>query len=123
VEPLGPLPLKGKRRTVEAFRLVRVVEGAPGLARRFDVPLVGRAGELARLRTAFEEAETLRRCVVATVVGDAGIGKTRLANELVAAVAGRATVLVGRCIAYGDGATFLPLEELLAQPVEAAAAE
>jgi predicted ATPase len=52
---------------------------------------------------------------VITVVGDAGIGKTRLASELVDRILPVATVLVGRCASYGEGATYLPLAEMLAQ--------
>ena len=48
-----------------------------------------------------------------TVVGDAGVGKTRLASELGAGSAPDATVLSGRCLPYGDGITFWPLAELL----------
>jgi hypothetical protein len=79
----------------------------PGLETR----LVGRTDELAVLREAFAAAAEERRCRTVTVLGEAGIGKTRLARELVAAL--DATVLVGRCAAYGEGATFLPVVEAL----------
>ena len=49
--------------------------------------------------------------MTATVTGEPGIGKTRLARELVSSL--DATVLIGRCAAYGEGATFLPLVEAL----------
>jgi predicted ATPase len=48
-----------------------------------------------------------------TVLGAAGIGKTRLAAEFAARVAGRAQVLQGRCLSYGEGITFWPLQEIL----------
>ena len=47
------------------------------------------------------------------MVGEPGIGKTRLANELIALVEKDATVLTGRCISYGEGATYLPLREMV----------
>jgi DNA-binding SARP family transcriptional activator len=97
-----------------AFRLERIVEGAAPVERRLDVPLVDRVEELAALRDAFAGAMSERRCCVQSVVGEAGIGKTRLARELVAEVAGEATVLTGRCVSYGEGATYLPLSEMLA---------
>jgi class 3 adenylate cyclase len=97
-----------------AFRLLGLVEGAPALARRLDAPLVGRQEELAELRGAFERARAERRSVLATVLGAAGIGKTRLVRELLAGLRQEATVLLGRCVSYGDGATFLPLEEMVA---------
>jgi predicted ATPase len=48
-----------------------------------------------------------------TVVGPAGIGKTRLAAEFVATLEGQARVLEGRCLSYGEGITFWPLQEIL----------
>ena len=56
--------------------------------RRLDAPLVGRTEELARLRAAFDAAATERRCHVVTVLGEPGIGKTRLGRELVESLAG-----------------------------------
>jgi class 3 adenylate cyclase len=97
----------------DAFRLDGVVEGAPGLARSFSTPLVGRLRELGALRAAFADARERRACSVFTVVGDAGIGKTRLARQLAGEVRNAATVLVGRCPSYGEGATYLPLVEML----------
>jgi DNA-binding SARP family transcriptional activator len=97
-----------------AFRLLALVEGAPALARRLETPLVDREEELAELRAAFARARDGRRCVVATAFGDPGIGKTRLVGELLAGLREQATVLLGHCVAYGDGATFMPLAEMVA---------
>jgi DNA-binding SARP family transcriptional activator len=94
---------------------VSAVRPQPGL----DTPLVGRTKELARLRASFDAAVEQRRCVATTVVGEPGIGKTRLARELARRL--DAAVLVGRCAAYGEGATFLPLVDAL-RDVDAAAA-
>ena len=98
--------------------LVReVVPGAPAYARRLDAPLVGRAQELERLRAAYTNARDGGHCCVATVVGEAGIGKTRLLRELVSEVHDEARILVGRCMSYGDGATYLPIAEIVRQAV------
>ena len=65
------------------------------------------------------------RCRVVTVVGEPGIGKTRLARELALREGAQTTVLVARCLAHGDGATFLPLLGALrrAEPEQALAGE
>ncbi len=108
-----------ERRGAVAFRLDELRPGAPGLARRFDTPLVDREAELAALRRAFDSARDERRCVVFTGLGEAGIGKTRLAREFLAHVRDEATVLVGRCVSYGDGATYLPLREMIGDDFDA----
>jgi predicted ATPase len=79
------------------------------------VPLIGRAGELERLRGVYVDARDSGHCRVCTVVGEAGIGKTRLMRELLQQLADDARVLVGRCVAYGEGATYLPIAEIVRQ--------
>jgi class 3 adenylate cyclase len=113
VEAVAPLSLKGKTEPVVAYRLAGLLEGAPGVARRFDSPFVGRTEELARFRQLFERVAGERLALLVTVVGPAGIGKTRLTSELTAGLSGRAAVLQGRCLSYGEGITFWPLEEIL----------
>jgi len=100
------------------FRLLGVDEGAEALARTFDAPLVGRAEELAELRQAFEDVVRTKRPRLVTVLGEPGIGKTRLAREFVTEVGDDVSVLVGRCVSYGEGATWLPLAEMLEQAGE-----
>jgi class 3 adenylate cyclase/tetratricopeptide (TPR) repeat protein len=113
VEPIEPLELKGKADRVAAFRLVDVTPGAPAFARRLDSPLVGREEELGRLQRAFEEAVAERTCRLVTVLGEAGLGKSRLVTELVARVGDRSRVLWARCLPYGEGITFWPVAELV----------
>jgi class 3 adenylate cyclase/tetratricopeptide (TPR) repeat protein len=113
VEPVEPLTLKGKSQPVDAWRLLGVVAGAPAFARRLDAPMVGREGELDELRSAFEESVRDQACRMVTVVGSAGIGKSRLANELLADVREEASVLVGRCLPYGEGITYWPLRDVV----------
>ena len=112
VEKTGPLVLKGKSDPLSAYRLLGIVEGAPLLARHLDAPLVGRHKELARVRSAFDEAVSTRRCRMLTVLGPPGIGKSRLARELTAVVDGEAAVLTGRCLPYGEGITYWPMVEI-----------
>ncbi len=113
VEPVEPLSLKGKTDAVAAYRLVRVVDG-PLPEGGGDVPIVGRRDELARVRGAFDEAVSARRCGLVTVLGPPGIGKSRLGRELAAALSGEANVLSGRCLPYGEGITYWPLREIFA---------
>ena len=112
-EPLGAVEVKGKSRPVHAWRVLAVVPGAEGWNRRLDSPLVGREDELAMMRAAFEESVGARACKVVTVVGPAGVGKSRLTNDFVRSVEAHATVARGRCLSYGEGITFWPLVEVL----------
>jgi DNA-binding SARP family transcriptional activator len=116
------IALTGDAVTVEpaddAFRLLAVDEGAQAVARALDAPLVGREKELGALRHAYEEACRAKHLRLVAVLGEPGIGKTRLARELVYEIGEEATILVGRCVSYGEGATWLPLRELLAQAGE-----
>ena len=122
VEPIEPLELKGKSEAVPAYRLLRVHD-AP--QRRHGEPFVGRERELAILKEAWERARSGQRCELVTVIGDAGVGKSRLAAEGLASI--DATVLRGRCPPYGEGITYWPVVEVLKQldmrPAEEAAAE
>jgi DNA-binding SARP family transcriptional activator len=101
----------------DAWLVRDVVPGAPAYARRLDAPLVGRSDELDRLRAAYEDARRSGLCRVATVLGEAGIGKTRLLRELLAPIRGDVRILVGRCMSYGQGATYLPIAEAVRQAV------
>ena len=112
VEPLGPLILRGRADPLEAYRLVSVQADAVGVARAFDSPFVGRRDEIGALRLALDVAQTERRCRLMALIGNAGIGKTRIAREFAESLED-ARVLVGRCVPYGDGATYLPLVDAL----------
>jgi hypothetical protein len=115
VGPARTVSLKGKAEPVAPRSLDAVDATAPGFARRLDAPLVGRDAELRVLRDAFEQAVHTRSTRLVTILGPAGIGKSRLALELGAAVRDRATVLTGRCLPYGDGITFWPLSQIVRQ--------
>ncbi len=112
VEPVERLVLKGKTEPVEAFRLIDVVGDEP-VARRFDTPLVGRERERQRLWRDYEDAVADGACRLFTLLGPAGIGKSRLVADFLERVAD-ADVLRGRCLHYGEGITYWPLVEMLA---------
>jgi class 3 adenylate cyclase/tetratricopeptide (TPR) repeat protein len=114
VEEVEPLELKGKSEPVPAYRLVAVREGAER-ARRLDTPLVGRADELGRLDTSLEAAIAERRAMLVTVIGEAGVGKSRLIDEFVRSHQHEVAFLRGRCLPYGDGITYWPLGEAMRQ--------
>src|SRR5262245_8139617 len=111
--PLERISVKGKRDDVGRRRVDEVDRDAPIRARRLDIPLVGRTEELALLQQAFRRAVDQRSCRLFTVLGPAGIGKSRLAGELSSQLGTQATTAVGRCLPYGEGITFWPLGEIL----------
>jgi DNA-binding SARP family transcriptional activator len=116
-ERSGPVELRG-RKAVPSSRVVRAAAGPVERRRLLHAPLAGRRDELATLRDAFERACAERRCELAVVLGDPGIGKTRLAAELAIALGADATTLVGRCVSYGAGATYLPLAHVVLQATD-----
>jgi tetratricopeptide (TPR) repeat protein len=120
VEVLEPLEFKGKSTPTAAYRLVRVDPRAPGLLRRLDAPLVGRERELGLLRSACDRTVQESGCHLFTLLGAAGVGKSRLVSELLADVGSKAMVLSGRCLHYGEGITFWPLIEAFSTVAEPA---
>jgi class 3 adenylate cyclase/tetratricopeptide (TPR) repeat protein len=114
LEPAEPVDAKGKSEPLVAFRLLSVRADAPSFERRFDAPFVGREGEVDQLNQAYTRAVRDNSCQLFTVLGPAGIGKSRLAQEFIASHAD-AVVLRGRCLAYGEGITYFPLVEMLEQ--------
>jgi class 3 adenylate cyclase/Flp pilus assembly protein TadD len=111
VDAVAPLDLKGKAEPVPAFRLTGVHERVEGFERRTDAPMIGREAELQEVRAAFAEAVSVHGCRMITVIGDAGVGKSRLVAEFMTGATATATVIKGRCLPYGDGITFWPLRE------------
>jgi class 3 adenylate cyclase/tetratricopeptide (TPR) repeat protein len=109
-EPAEAVDAKGKSEPVVAYRVSAVREGAESIPRRLDSPMVGRENELAQLQRAFEHAVSERVPYLFTVLGSAGIGKSRLLREFLGQV--DATVLTGRCLPYGEGITYWPLVEM-----------
>jgi class 3 adenylate cyclase/predicted negative regulator of RcsB-dependent stress response len=113
VEPMEPLDLKGKSRRAVAFRLVRVFEDVAGHARHLDAAMVGREKELEMLERALDRAVTERTSHLFTLLGPAGVGKSRLVQEFIARPGTSARVLRGRCLSYGEGITYFPLVEIV----------
>jgi class 3 adenylate cyclase len=112
-ERVGPLELGGKAAAVPTWRLLDVIADAPGWGRRLDSPLVGRTRELGLLEDAFQRVADDEICELVTVMGPAGVGKSRLIRELISRLGARATALQGRCLPYGDGITFWPVASIV----------
>jgi len=112
VESAGPLELKGKAAAITAYRLESVsptqAPSRPGSA------MVGRTRELERLRAAMAQAVTDGSCQLFTLLGSAGVGKSRLSHEFLDSL-GRATVVRGTCLSYGEGITYWPVVAILKQ--------
>ncbi len=112
VEAVEALELKGKGEPVKAYRLLSIEPGAEGRARRLDSPMVGRGRERTVLEQAYERVVTERGCHLFTVLGAAGVGKSRLLAEFLKGLGDNATIVGGRCLPYGEGITFWPLLEV-----------
>jgi class 3 adenylate cyclase/tetratricopeptide (TPR) repeat protein len=112
-EPVAPLSLKGKEAAVEAFRLLSVAPDAPVRPHRPRPPLVDRERERRLVSDAFDSALADRSCRLLTVLGAAGVGKSRLVAAVIDGLEGVATVTAGRCLPYGEGLTWWPLVEAL----------
>jgi hypothetical protein len=84
-EPLEPLALKGKSQPVTAYRLLQVRADVDPRARPGRAPLVGRASQLRMLGEVFANVIAERSCGLFTVLGMAGVGKSRLAAEFLRA--------------------------------------
>ncbi len=102
-----------------AWRLVSLRPDAAGRVRHLDAPMVGRDRELALVVQTFERAVSDRSCQLVTVLGPAGIGKTRLVREFLALTGERAAGLHGRCLDYGKGITFWPIVEVVREAIGA----
>jgi len=109
VEPLGPVTVKGREQPVEAWTLLAPMSGEAEAA---TSRLAGRTTELEHLTTALDRL-TEGRGQVVLIVGEAGMGKTRLLVEARRTVGSRVTWLAGHSASYGGQAPFGPFVEIL----------
>src|SRR3954468_24664796 len=113
--PLEPLTLKGKAEPVPAWEAVGLYAAQPGRRAGAQTPLVGRSEKLDLLRSVYERAERDRRPHLVTVLGQAGVGKSRLRHELEGWLSERhppPTFREGRCLPYGSGIVYWALGEV-----------
>jgi class 3 adenylate cyclase len=112
-EPLEPLLLKGKSQPVAAYRLLQIRTDVDSRARSGGAPLVGRGSQLRMLADAFANVVTERSCGLFTILGMAGVGKSRLAAEFLRGADAR--VVTGTCLSYGQGITYWPVVSMVKQ--------
>ena len=117
-EPAGPLEVKGATEPQQVWRLLEVLPDRPGRARRPVAPMVGRSREQELLRRLFERAAAEGACHLVSVLGSAGVGKSRLVDEFVTGLGEQATVLLGHCPAFGDGVTLWAMVQIVRQAAE-----
>lgn len=127
-EGIGEQQLKGKALPVKAWRAVGVIaeRGGRGRAEGLEAPFVGREHELRLLKDWLHAISQEGRARLISIIGEAGIGKSRLAWEFQKYVDGLAEVFrwhQGRSPAYGDGVTFWALGEMVRQRAGIAATD
>jgi len=118
IEAATPIAAKGKSAPVEAYRLIGLSttgtsRGAAVAGRSRDAPMIGRVRQRRLLAEAFEQTVDERVCHLFTILGAAGVGKSRLVSEFLGSVGGSALVLHGRCLSYGEGITYWPVAEAI----------
>ena len=111
LQSVGAEPLE--HAETDAYRLVELLADVDGRILRLDSPLVGRRRQLAALANAFESAVADRSAHLFTLIGEPGVGKSRLVREFLDGIDGIAEVLRGRCLPYGHAAAFSPLHDAL----------
>jgi class 3 adenylate cyclase len=114
-EPTRTIDPRGRSGPTRAFRLLAVTPGFTSHQQRFDSPLVGRERERRQLRAAFEQATADETCQLFTLLGPAGVGKSRLVHEFLGSIRPEAQVLRGRCPPYGERVAFWPVAETIKQ--------
>ena len=114
-QELAAAAIEAERAGPDRFVLRSAHEAMRPLALRLDVPLVGRNKEMRQLEAACAQATQEQVTILVTVIGDAGLGKTRLVHEFARRLGHEVNVLTGRCLPYGEGITFWPLREMVRQ--------
>jgi predicted ATPase len=113
--PTGAIDPLGTSAWTRAFRLLAVTPDLTGHPQRFNSPLVGRERERRLLESAFEQATADDTCQLFTLLGAAGVGKSRLVHEFLRLARPEAAVLRGRCPPYGERVAFWPVAETIKQ--------
>ena len=123
--PTGDHVLKGKAEPVPLWRADRVLANVGGVQRidGLEAPFVGRDSELRLVKELFHSCEQRRAPRLVSVIGAAGVGKSRLGWEFEKYIDGLAATVRwhrGRCLSYGDGVAFWALAEMVRQRLQIA---
>ncbi|MFN2388280.1 MAG: AAA family ATPase [Actinomycetota bacterium] len=112
LEALGPQDIKGKAQPLDVWRVMGARRPVASLAKA-PVPMIGREREMHALDRALDQVIEDRHALIVTLVGDPGVGKSRVIEEFADSVADRCGVVSGRCVGYGAGVTLGPLADIL----------
>jgi class 3 adenylate cyclase/tetratricopeptide (TPR) repeat protein len=123
VAEVAPLVVKGKSSLVRAARVLSVTPQTPTLSPPAGYRFVGRERELQLLCETFERCVQGPVCRSVTILGEAGIGKSRLVREALQEIGASARIVIGRCPPYGEGITYLPLLDIVRQLAPAGQAD
>jgi predicted ATPase/class 3 adenylate cyclase len=112
VESSSPRALKHGEK-FPAIIVVSVIARAAGIKRRFEAPFVGRERQRTMIDTIFADLVSKGTCHLLTVLGEAGVGKSRLIVEFVGKLPGEIVVAHGQCLPYGEGIAYWPLADII----------
>jgi class 3 adenylate cyclase/tetratricopeptide (TPR) repeat protein len=113
-EQVAPLTVKGKApNSLTAWRVTAVDPAAGAVARHMDSPMVGRDRQLRILTEVAERSRDERTPHLVTILGLAGVGKSRLVHEFLGRLPPESTVMRGQCLSYGDANSYRPMAEAL----------
>jgi tetratricopeptide (TPR) repeat protein len=120
VEPIEPVAAKGKSEPVTAYRLLDIATkaGSASTGSRLESPMIGRRRQQRQLAEAFAQVVDERVGYLFTILGSAGVGKSRLVTEFLGSLGEGAQVLHGRCLSYGEGITYWPIAESVRQAAD-----
>jgi class 3 adenylate cyclase/tetratricopeptide (TPR) repeat protein len=119
VKPSEPIAAKGKTEPLAASRLIELTrQPTGGSAHRLDAPMVGRQRQRRQLNEAYEQVVDERIGYLFTILGSAGVGKSRLVAEFLGGLGDGAVILHGRCLSYGEGITYWPIAEAVRQAAD-----
>ncbi|MGH2756223.1 MAG: ATP-binding protein [Actinomycetota bacterium] len=112
LSPGTPITARGKSQPVQSFLVEQELERVAdaGILR---AQIVGRDAELEVLRDSLKRVAREHLPHFVTIIGEPGVGKSRLLEEFTASLDAGQTVLNGHCLPYGDGITLSPLQEIL----------